>query len=163
MCSPAHKLALQSSPAGRAFPSKAHRVHASSWQCPAAAIASLACCNIDKTLSNHVNGQPNRQVIFTKPHSAMHTACRVLSRILVAQRITRPQMVCQALVLLLHLAICALLIRTLHLGPASAAWSIAIANFNSCALLAAYVAWAGLQHQVWGRPSGAAFKVTQCQ
>lgn len=76
-----------------------------------------------------------------------------------AQRITQPQLYIMMLVVALHIPICALLMLVLDYGPPAGAWAIAIAGLNTLVLQACYVAWAGLQDQVWGRPCRAAFQV----
>ena len=86
------------------------------------------------------------------------SVCRPLNRILVAQRITQPQLCCQVVVVLLHVPICMLLFFTLDLGPAAGAWAMAIANFNQVVLQICYALWAGLQGRMWGRPSRAALQ-----
>lgn len=76
-----------------------------------------------------------------------------LNRILVAQRITQPQMAVSLLVAAQHVAVCHLLIHRLGLGFLGAAFASAWSNLLSVALLAAWVALAGKGQAVWGRPS----------
>ena len=87
------------------------------------------------------------------------TPCRPLNRTLVAQRITQPQMYSMLVVVALHIPTCALLILKLQLGPAAGAWAICIANLNNAVLQTSYIAWAGLQSRVWGRPCRSALQV----
>ncbi|KAL4857142.1 Protein DETOXIFICATION 15 [Chlorella vulgaris] len=83
------------------------------------------------------------------PNLFIDAVARPLNRILVAQRITRPQMVTGLLVAAQHVAACWLLVR--HAGYLGAAYASCWSNLLSLALLAAYCAVLGLGEQVWGR------------
>ena len=74
-----------------------------------------------------------------------------------AQRITQPQMAVGLVVAVQHVAVCYLLINRTRLGFLGAAVASGWSNLLSVALLAAYVAVAGMGEQVWGRPSREAF------
>lgn len=87
------------------------------------------------------------------PNLFVDAVARPLNRILVAQRITQPQMAVSLLVAAQHVAVCHLLIHRLGLGFLGAAFASAWSNLLSVALLAAWVALAGKGQAVWGRPS----------
>ena len=80
-------------------------------------------------------------------------SCRPLNRILVAQRITQPQMAVGLVVAVQHVGACYLLIHKLGLSYLGAAAASCWSNLLSLALLAAYVAVTGHGESVWGRPS----------
>ena len=84
--------------------------------------------------------------------------CRPLNRILVAQRVTQPQMAVGLLVALQHVAACYLLIHRAGWGYLGAAAASCWSSFLSLGLLAAYVAAAGLGERVWGRPTAEALQ-----
>lgn len=72
---------------------------------------------------------------------------RPLNRILVAQRITQPQMVTGLVVAVQHVAACWLLIHHWGYGYLGAAFAACWSTFLSLALLAAWVALAGKGEQ----------------
>ena len=59
----------------------------------------------------------------------------------------------------LHVGVNHLLVNTLGLGFLGAAWAIGIASFNTTLFTAIWVAVAGMQDRVWGRPTWGAFQV----
>ena len=59
----------------------------------------------------------------------------------------------------LHVGVNHLLVNTLGLGFLGAAWAIGIASFNTTLFTAMWVAVAGMQDRVWGRPTWGAFQV----
>ncbi len=73
---------------------------------------------------------------------------RPLNRILVAQRITQPQMVTGLVVAAQHVAACYLFIHRWGYGYLGAAMAACWSTFLSLALLAAWVAVAGKGEQV---------------
>ncbi|KAK9815228.1 hypothetical protein WJX72_000308 [[Myrmecia] bisecta] len=83
---------------------------------------------------------------------------RPLNRILVAQRITMPQMCISGIVALLHLAGNYLFIHVFNFGYRGAAYAMSLANLNNLLLTGAYVVLAGKQNRVWGVLTAAAFK-----
>ena len=87
------------------------------------------------------------------------TPCRPLNRILIAQRVASPQMFVSIGVAALHVGVNHLLVNTLELGFLGAAWAIGIASFNTTLFTAIWVAVAGMQDRVWGRPTWGAFQV----
>ena len=86
-------------------------------------------------------------------------AFRPLNRILIAQRVASPQMIVSIAVAALHVGVNYLLVNTLGLGFLGAAWAIGIASFNTTLFTAIWVAVAGMQDRVWGRPTWGAFQV----
>ena len=91
--------------------------------------------------------------------AAVRIAFRPLNRILIAQRVASPQMFVSLVVAALHVGVNHLLVNTLGLGFLGAAWAIGIASFNTTLLTALWVAVAGMQDRVWGRPTWGAFQV----
>ena len=89
----------------------------------------------------------------------MCIAVRPLNRILIAQRVASPQMFVSIGVAALHVGVNHLLVNTLGLGFLGAAWAIGIASFNTTLFTAMWVAVAGMQDRVWGRPTWGAFQV----
>ena len=79
---------------------------------------------------------------------------RPLNRILVAQRITAPQMWVGGIVALQHVAACHFFINTLGAGLLGAAWATCWSNLLAALLLASYVGAAGLAGRVWANPGG---------
>ncbi|KAI7842583.1 hypothetical protein COHA_003687 [Chlorella ohadii] len=92
------------------------------------------------------------------PNLWLDAVARPLNRILVAQRITQPQMVTGLVVAAQHVAACYLFIHRWGYGYLGAAFAACWSTFLSLALLAAWVALAGKGEQVWGRPSRAALQ-----
>lgn len=85
--------------------------------------------------------------------------CRPLNRVLIAQRVALPQMFVSIAVAAAHVGVNQLLVNTLGLGFLGAAWAIGIASFNTTLFTAAWVAIAGMQDRVWGKPTWGAFQV----
>ena len=91
--------------------------------------------------------------------AAACVASRPLNRILIAQRVATPQMFVSIGVAALHVGVNHLLVNSLGLGFLGAAWAIGIASFNTTLFTAMWVAVAGMQDRVWGRPTWGAFQV----
>ncbi|KAK9842256.1 hypothetical protein WJX81_002908 [Elliptochloris bilobata] len=75
---------------------------------------------------------------------------RPINRILLAQRITLPQMWVSVVVMVLHAGANWLLIHRFEWGYLGAAWATSLANLNNLLLSVAYLLAAGLQQRVWG-------------
>ena len=73
-----------------------------------------------------------------------------MNRILVAQKITKPQACVAAIVMLLHLAINYAFVTVFGWGFESVAWANSIAAANTCVLMAAYFVIFGKGYCIWG-------------
>ncbi|PSC71055.1 MATE efflux family isoform A [Micractinium conductrix] len=91
------------------------------------------------------------------PNLFIDAVARPLNRILVAQRMTQPQMAVGLVVAVQHVAACWLCVHRLGMGYLGAAVASVWSNVLSLALLVGWVAAAGLGERVWGRPSREAF------
>ena len=85
--------------------------------------------------------------------------CRPLNGMLVAQRISLPQMWISAAVLAAHVVVCWLLISHWQWGPAGAAVALTLASVLTIIATSAYVIASGLQDRVWGTPTRTALRV----
>ena len=82
-----------------------------------------------------------------------------MNRILVAQKITKPQAVVAALCTLLHFLINYLFVSILSLGPVSVAWASSFSNLSQLLLMTAYIIIYERGYCIWGAgPSMQAFK-----
>lgn len=94
----------------------------------------------------------------THPHHLL--PCRPLNRILVAQRITRPQMYVSLTIIPLHVATTYTLVHSLNMGYLGIAAAAAAANAYFVLLTGLYVAATGLSGRVWGRLSREMWRVS---
>lgn len=85
--------------------------------------------------------------------------CRPLNRILIAQRITAPQMWISCLVAALHAPTVRLLMHAMGGSYLAAALATVWSCLLSTALVAAYVKASGLAPRVWGAPHGLKLQV----
>ena len=88
--------------------------------------------------------------------------CRPLNRILVAQKITKPQAVVSFACTLMHLLINWLFVDVFGGGPSAVAWANSLANLNMLLGMLAYVLLYNKGYCVWGKGvSLQAFKVSR--
>ncbi|GFR42578.1 hypothetical protein Agub_g3505, partial [Astrephomene gubernaculifera] len=103
-------------------------------------------------------GRAHRYILALIPAVWLDAAARPLNRILVAQRITRPQMVISLLIVPLHVATTYLFIHTVGLGYVGAALAVGATNGYNVLLTSAYICWAGLAPRVFGGEWSRVFK-----
>lgn len=85
--------------------------------------------------------------------------CRPLNRILIAQRITAPQMWVSCLVAALHAPTVRLLMSAMGGSYLAAALATVWSCLLSTVLVAAYIQLSGLAPRVWGAPNGVKLQV----
>ncbi|PNH12640.1 Multidrug and toxin extrusion protein 1 [Tetrabaena socialis] len=89
-------------------------------------------------------------ILALVPAVWLDALARPLNRVLVAQRITRPQMVISLAIVPMHVATTYALIHPARLGYVGAALAVGVSNALIAALTSAYIYWAGLAPRVFG-------------
>lgn len=92
----------------------------------------------------------HRYILGLIPAVWLDAAARPLNRILVAQRITRPQMAISLVIIPLHIATTWALIFPAGWGYVGAALAVGAANLYGVVLTSGYILWAGLGDRVFG-------------
>ncbi|KAG2492272.1 hypothetical protein HYH03_009512 [Edaphochlamys debaryana] len=100
--------------------------------------------------------QAHKYIVALIPAVWLDALARPLNRILVAQRISKPQMVVSLLVVPLHVATTYGLIRVF--GFTGAALAVAASNLYICVMTSTYIVWSGLAPRVFGGPWSRVFK-----
>ncbi|GLC34146.1 hypothetical protein PLESTB_000842400 [Pleodorina starrii] len=100
----------------------------------------------------------HKYILALIPAVWLDALARPLNRILVAQRITKPQMVISLLIVPLHVATTYLLVFTAGWGYVGAALAVGATNGLIALFTSAYVVWAGLAPRVFGGDWSAVFK-----
>lgn len=121
---------------------------------PARVLCSMACI-VGGVLGSALRQSASVPISHWDHRSPFHTdrtchaplPARPLNRVLVAQRITQPQMVTGLVVAAQHVAACYLFIHRWGFGYLGAAFAACWSTFLSLALLAAWVALAGKGEQ----------------
>ncbi|GIL46250.1 hypothetical protein Vafri_3278 [Volvox africanus] len=100
----------------------------------------------------------HKYIMALIPAIWLDAMARPLNRILVAQRITKPQMVISLLIVPLHIANTYLLVFPAGLGYVGAALAMGATNAYISLLTSAYIVWAGLAPRVFGGEWSQVFK-----
>ncbi|EFJ52692.1 hypothetical protein VOLCADRAFT_115641 [Volvox carteri f. nagariensis] len=100
----------------------------------------------------------HKYILALIPAVWLDAMARPLNRILVAQRITKPQMVISLIIVPLHVATTYLLMFPAGLGYIGAALAVGATNGYICLFTSAYIVWSGLAHRVFGGVWSQVFK-----
>ncbi|KAG2439264.1 hypothetical protein HXX76_004625 [Chlamydomonas incerta] len=115
-------------------------------------LAALPLLLQENSGPDDLGAMAGRYVRHVLPWLGLEALNRPLNSVLVAQRITRPQMTIQMVALPLHVANNYVLVHVLGLGYLGAAWATCLTAAYGLAMMVGYVAWTGMGGRLWHGP-----------